>query len=172
MKLEQVKRKDLKLFFKYYKEDFPLCERRTYSEFLQCLKDKRFSANFVFDDDKLVGYICYWKLDGFAFVEHVAILPLFRGGGYGSKLMRFIIKSLDCDVVLEVEPPLAENQKRRVKFYEKLGFMLTAYRYFQPPYHHKTEQIEMKIMTTDKNYSAEKFSLQTAQIREVVYRGK
>ena len=50
-------------------------------------------------------------------------------------------------VVLEVEMPTEEMSKRRIGFYERLGFVLDHHVYFQPPYRRGEALLEMRLMT-------------------------
>ena len=61
-------------------------------------------------------------------------------------------------VVLEVEIPADEMSKRRIGFYERLGFKLDNHVYHQPPYREGGEWLEMRLMTygnVDLEYSFE-----------------
>ena len=49
-------------------------------------------------------------------------------------------------VVLEVEMPTEEMSRRRIGFYERLGFVLDCHVYFQPPYRKGEAFLEMRLM--------------------------
>ena len=49
--------------------------------------------------------------------------------------------------LLEVEMPTEEMSKRRIGFYERLGFVLDHHVYFQPPYRKGEAFLEMRLMT-------------------------
>ena len=43
--------------------------------------------------------------------------------------------------------PTEEMSKRRIGFYERLGFVLDHHVYFQPPYRRGEALLEMRLMT-------------------------
>lgn len=93
-----------------------------------------FYNNVVFDDDLPVGLITYWDFGRFCYVEHFAINPTLRNGGYGKKTLEHVCRQLNRPVVLEVEMPREEMAKRRIRFYQRQGFTLWEKAYQQPPY--------------------------------------
>lgn len=58
-----------------------------------------------------------------------------------------IMALCDTPVVLEVEIPAEEMSKRRIGFYERLGYVLDDHVYYQPPYRRGEEFLEMRLMT-------------------------
>lgn len=63
------------------------------------------------------------------------------------KAMTSFIALHEDPVVLEVEMPTEEMSKRRIGFYERLGFVLDHHVYFQPPYRKGEAFLEMRLMT-------------------------
>ena len=43
-----------------------------------------FYNNIIFDNETPVGFITYWDFNDFYYVEHFAIDPTLRNGGYGN----------------------------------------------------------------------------------------
>ncbi len=96
--------------------------------------------------------------DGYTYVEHFAIDPAARNGGIGAEAMKQFLVFCGTPVVLEVEMPTDEMSKRRIGFYERLGFKLDNQVYHQPPYREGGEWLEMRLMTygdVDLEYSFE-----------------
>ena len=92
------------------------------------------------------------------YVEHFAIDPAARNGGIGAEAMKQFLVFCGTPVVLEVEMPTDEMSKRRIGFYERLGFKLDNQVYHQPPYREGGEWLEMRLMTygdVDLEYSFE-----------------
>lgn len=83
-----------------------------------------FYNNIIFDNETPVGFITYWDFNDFYYVEHFAIDPTLRNGGYGKKTLDYLCKELDRPIVLEVEMPVEEMAKRRINFYQRQGFVL------------------------------------------------
>ncbi len=82
----------------------------------------------------LNALLCYWHFDSFIYIEYLATNPSQRNGGMGTRLMQEFLASVEVPVVLEVEPPESELTRRRVGFYERLGFRLLPDDYVQPSY--------------------------------------
>ena len=114
---------------------FPYEERRDYFDQKECLKSSRFKFLEIYDDDTAVGFIGLWVFESFVFIEHIAIDENKRGGGYGTKAIELVKKSYNLPLILEAEAPETETQKKRIAFYEKLGFKVNNFDYTQPSYH-------------------------------------
>lgn len=141
---------------------------RKKDEFLKLVKDKKF--NFLIEelDNRLLGFISYWNITSeFLYVEHFVVDKELRGNGVG-KLLLEKLQLLSKHQILEVEPPHSEMDIKRIKFYEKFGFILNENEYFQPSYEHNGDKIPLKIMCTKKLNKEEYLSL-TSAIHEKVY---
>ena len=91
-------------------------------------------------------------------MEHFAIDPAARNGGIGAEAMKQILDFCGPQVVMDEEMPTEEMSKRRIGFYERLGFKLDNHVYHQPPYREGGEWLEMRLMTygnVDLEYSFE-----------------
>lgn len=96
------------------------------------------------------GFITAWKFEKFIYIEHFAIDASARNGGIGGRALKQFLASCQAPVVLEVEIPTDELSKRRIGFYERLGFTLDQHLYYQPPYQEGGETLEMRLMTYGK----------------------
>ena len=136
-----------------FMDSFPECERRPRGWFDRLVREEpRFHCMVCGMGDAM---LCYWDLacevDGvrrrpFVYVEYLAVREELRGGGMGSEVMREWLNGVgDVPVVLEVEPPVCALTRRRVRFYENLGFRLMPDYYVQPSYG-VVPGLEMKLM--------------------------
>lgn len=138
----------LDLIEKTYTESFPEVERRDFSLLRGLVKDEsRFVVYALSREDRYVGFITGWRFDGYTYVEHFAIDPAARNAGLGAEAMKQFLALCATPVVLEVEMPVDEMSKRRIGFYERLGFKLDDHVYHQPPYRKGGEWLEMRLMT-------------------------
>ena len=138
----------LDLIEKTYTESFPEVERRDFSLVRGLVKDEpRFVVYALSKDDRYVGFLTGWLFDGHTYAEHFAIDPEARNGGIGAEAMRQFLSFCNTPVVLEVEMPADELSKRRIGFYERLGFKLDNHVYHQPPYRSGGDWLEMRLMT-------------------------
>ena len=141
----------LELVEKTYTSSFPKEERRDFSLVRKLLEDdSRFEMYALLRDGIYVGFITGWQFEGFVYVEHFAIDESVRNGGIGAKAMAVFLALHEDPVVLEVEMPTEEMSKRRVGFYERLGFVLDHHVYFQPPYRRGESFLEMRLMAHRK----------------------
>lgn len=131
-----------------YNSSFPEDERRAFSLIRELIKEEpRFALYTLHKNSEYAGFITTWKLDDFSYVEHFAIDETARNSGIGAKAMKQFMALCSHPIVLEVELPAEEMSKRRVGFYERLGFVLDHHSYQQPPYREGDSWLEMRLMT-------------------------
>lgn len=130
-------------------ESFPPCERRVLAQHKQILSNPRYRLEPLRAGGAAAGFIGYWLLDAYIYIEHLAVYRELHGRGIGSNAIRRIIKK-GQPVVLEVEiPPSAvasDIENRRIRLYERLGFVLQPYDYFQPAYDGSGKKIPLHLM--------------------------
>lgn len=145
--------RDYGSFLKLYNDSFPSDERRIYndiSEISTFVENKKGKFNcFVCEEDGVfIGFITYWKFDGYVYVEHFAIDPLQRGKNIGSKMLNHLIDTCGGKVLLEVELPEDEMSRRRIGFYERHGFKTREDIYYiQPAYSAEQNGMQLLLMT-------------------------
>lgn len=115
------------------------------------------------------GVIAMWDFDDFIYIEHFAINPKFRNGGFGGKKLDEIINSVGKPVVLEVEVPEDELAKRRVEFYERHGFFYNDFPYLQPPMRAGQGMLPLRFMTFPEKISEDIYKRYKNLIHKVVY---
>ena len=141
MEFTNLKMEDYPSFLKLYNESFPPDERRE-------LKDEEHLANFIKmkggkfnafaakDGDLFLAFLSYWTFEGYTYIEHFAVMP------------NHLFKEVSPNVLIEVEKPEGEEQKRRIKFYERNGFRVREeFDYTQPAYSSDKSPVEMLLMT-------------------------
>ena len=158
--------KDCTLFNKVkqiYEASFPIDERRNELNFEHIAShEAKFNILGIDRGNDLIGFINYWKFDTFVYIDHFAIDANKRGDGVGSESLRYFLDKMDCPVIIEVEPPVSSLTKRRVAFYERMGFkMWNSINYMQPPYDNTRNSIELKLMTL--HFNSQQDVLQAAQ---------
>lgn len=144
--------------FAIMEASFPINEIRTYKGQKALLKNPNYRVYTEYDDEgRLLGFLAAWEFPELRFVEHIAVNPGMRGSGVGQKLMSHYIAASDKPVLLEVEPPVGELERRRIGFYERLGFHLNAYEYVQPPLREGLADLPLCIMTYPRLIRLEEF---------------
>lgn len=133
-----------------YLNDFPEVERREVEDLIRLLnaEESPITLEAILCKDDFVGFISYWHLPQFIYLEHFAIDPNKRSNGIGRQVIGQIQKRFSgARFVLEAEPPTDHITTRRIKFYERLGFTLSDIPYIQPSYRADGESIPLRIMT-------------------------
>lgn len=124
---------DYQSVVKMYHEAFPANEQLPlwYLQFLTLRRGISFSA--YYDDDQIVGMIYTTKTQNTIFVLYLATNARIRSRGYGTKILQQLIReNPNQEIVLNIEPQdvsadNADQRAKRLRFYQKNGFMLTGY---------------------------------------------
>lgn len=160
------------LLYRILERSFPATERGSeelhYSEF----RRPEFRCMCYEPDGIPAAFLNYFYLSDadLVFVEHFAVESTLRGKGTGSEMLRcFLEAATGSLVVLEVEPPEGETEKRRIAFYQRLGMTLNKGEYFQPEFYGKSPAIPLKLMTNRPLDDAE-FAKVKQLIHKRIYR--
>lgn len=146
---------------------FPKDERREFEEQFGEFQKPCFRSLVHEENKSIAGFMNYWQLNGFVYLEHFAVVRELRGKGLGAALMNELCARTGCPIILEAEPPeLGKTAARRIDFYKRLGFHLNAYEYYQPPYHNDDEPVRLMIMSKPSPLSADEF----IEVRNTLYR--
>lgn len=141
-----------------------LGELRTYTDTIP-----DFHCNIILDDGTPAGFVSYWDLGDFCYIEHFAIDPEKRNGGYGGKLLDQLRAKEERPFVLEVELPEEEMAQRRINFYQRKGYTLWEEEYFQPPYKAGDGQLPMLLMVNGALNPRTDFERIKGRIHRTVY---
>lgn len=105
-------------------------------------------------DDGFIGFILWWGFEDVRYIEHLATSARLRGKGYGRRIVEKFIAGSTLPVLLEVERPVTEINKRRIDFYRRLGFVLNLHDYLQPPYKKGGDPVPLMLMTCPEAITA------------------
>lgn len=156
--------------FKIMDEAFPDSEMRAYECQKRLLQNEKYHIYEELDDGRLVGFLAYWTLNGCVFFEHLAVSSACRGQGIGKNILLKNIKDIKLPIFLEVEPPETDIAKRRIAFYERLGFCLNDFYYEQPPLRKNQTVQQLLIMSYPAPISTEEFAKYKKEIYTNVYK--
>ena len=121
------------------------------------------------EGDIPLGTVLWCRFPGFIFFEYLAVTPLARGRGLGAKLMKTVLDKEQCMAVLEVEEPHTEQDRKRIVFYERLGFHLHEEGYDVPPLSPDQPPVFLRLMTHPCKADANSFKKRKNVIFENVY---
>lgn len=130
-----------------YEEAFPLNERRLFDAQVKLMSDSKYHFDILIDNNQLIGFLLWWNLETFRYIDHFATSKQLRNKGYGKLIIENFINSNDKPILLEVELPVSELNKRRIKFYERIGFKLNQHHYELPDFEGNQSPLELKLMT-------------------------
>lgn len=155
--------------WKIYESAFPEDERRSLQQQQKILNNCLYNFTPIYNNGSLVGFVAFWLLKDFIFIEHLAIDKNLRGKGYGAQITKNIISKYDKKIILEVEKPNTNQAKRRIDFYEKLGFCLNKYDYTQPAYNPNKKAVPLYLMSYPKKISKKEFTKVNTILYEKIY---
>ena len=150
MKYTRVKNTEHPLFSKawnLYKKSFPPEERRQFRTQRKIMDNPLYHFEIIADNDEFIGFILWWNFENIRYIEHLAILPQLRGKGYGQQILKRFTSKSDTPILLEVEHPDTEINKRRIGFYQHIGFVINEYEYKQPPFKKHGNYVPLLLMT-------------------------
>ena len=156
-------------FFSILKDSFPENERRDYLSQKKLLSNKHYKPLVLNKNGEILAIMAIWEFEDFIFIEHLAIDSKLRGKGIGTQLIKNYLSKTQKEVFLEVEPPMCEVSKRRILFYEKLGFYLNDFYYLQQPLNPNDTPFELKVMSYSKKISENEFEKYKKVIYKEVY---
>lgn len=134
--------------WRLYTDSFPEWERRRISSHSRASEDDAFNTYIALDNGNLMGLVFYWKSDGMIYIEHLAVNPIMRGKSIGSTIVKGLIDEYpDFTILLEIDPPVDEISKRRLAFYERLGFVMNDYEYVHPSYSKNGKPHPLKVLS-------------------------
>ncbi len=168
IKLKPVTEENFSEVYKRLIDAFPYEERRDECDEKECFSKSEFNFCEITDDGESVGLIVFWVFSKFLFVEHIAINKEIRSKGYGSKTFELLKTQYNLPIILEAESPETEMQKKRIKFYENLGFKVNSYSYTQPSYHNG-ESVPLLVLSFPELLDKSEFEEFFKTTREVVY---
>lgn len=154
-------------------EAFPKEEIRTYEGQLALLENPYYWLKRKVDEEgNLIAFMAVWEFEDFCFVEHLAVSRQARGNGIGGQMMREYMRQSVKPVVLEVELPETDIAKRRIGFYQRLGFQLNGFAYQQPPMRKGHGWYPLLIMSFPSSLTEEEFEPIKKKIYREVYRSQ
>lgn len=159
------------VFWRILCEAFPESEHRSREDHLALLDKPFYQLNTILKEDEPVGFWSLWDLEGFVFMEHLAVDAACRGEGHGTAVFRELFKTLDRPLVLEVERPDTAAAVRRIALYQRLGLHLNPYDYVQPPLQKGQETVPMHLMTWPSPLSPEAYEAVRDTLYALVYDG-
>lgn len=169
-RLETLTLKDFAEVWKIMEESFPVDERRNRMGQERILLEPHYHLYGYRQGKELAAFLAVWEFDAFTFVEHFAVKNSYRNGGLGALLLEQVLAHSRQPVVLEVELPTGELQERRIRFYERNGFVLNNYEYMQPAMNPMGRAIPLRIMSYPKRLTVGEYETMRDVLYQCVYK--
>lgn len=147
MELERIEKREMPSIYEQMRQNFVIEELRDYEDALRVCDNPKYCVYNIKLEDKKIGFMCVWRLNGFTFLEHFVINEKFRNKGYGGQAIDLLAQKFGI-LVLESEPPMTSIQERRIRFYERHGFTVYENDYMQPSYRKGGNGCKLVIMST------------------------
>lgn len=153
-----------------YEASFPLIEQRVMDHQITAFASEQYYFDCFLEKGEIVGIACYWLFEEYLYIEHYAINPALRSGGYGSRILRELIESTSRIVILEIDEVVDETSTRRLQFYQRLGFHENPYHHPLPQYRDDAEHSDalLTILTYPRAIDEATYARFDRELREVV----
>jgi len=153
-----------------YQHSFPLSEQRTLPHQQTALRSSDFHFMIYQEKNIIIGFIGYWEFEDYLYIEHYAINPALRGGGYGSRILRDLIRHTQRTIILEIDEVKDELSTRRLHFYQRLGFVMNPYLHPLHRYREDTEHQDatLHILTYPQTIDAATYERFRRDLRDIV----
>lgn len=146
--LNQLEIKDFALIYNIMELSFPSPEIRTYEKEFELFNHSNYHVLVSYNNNMSIdGFIAEWDYKEFRYLEHFAVHPSSRGSGLGTQMIREYLNQNKKPVYIEVESADNHIAKRRIKYYQRMGFFLSEIGYIQPPLKSTYSEVNLKIMT-------------------------
>lgn len=153
-------------------EAFPVEERRDMAEMRQLLGSSSMELLTLEEGAQVRGLLMLWNLEEMVFLENFAVTPSLRGQGMGARMLEYVWDHWKKPMLLEVEPPEGEMQRRRIGFYERNGFCLNHYSYQMPCLHGDGPSLPLLLMSRPAPLTDREARQAAERLYQEVYAGK
>lgn len=136
---------DLSVIYKDMQQQFPECEMYKYKSYVQLLHNGEYKILKYqrSEDNELIGYALVYIVESsnILWLDYLAIRKKYQALGYGSAMFKALVQKycgpfdgilFSVEHISKTDAKLAESQKKRVRFYERLGAKKLSADFLQP----------------------------------------
>ena len=146
-RLKNTSDNDFHKAWKLYEDAFPLEERRSLSAQVSILKKDNYNFDVLNDGKQFIGFILWWDFETYRYIDHFATVKTQRNKGFGKLILTQFMSNNEKPILLEVDLPTSLINKRRIKFYERLGYKLNQHYYEIPQIEEDQAPFQLLIMS-------------------------
>lgn len=129
-----------------YAQAFPWHEQRELPAKQRALSDPHYALEAWFDGEQFIGMSGCWAFDGYVYIEHLAVDGSLRSQGYGKRLLGQILERAP-QTILEIDPLTSDIARKRLRFYESMGFFANPWPHTHPTYHTDIADHELIVLS-------------------------
>ncbi len=144
-------------------------ELRPYAEQKALLQKPAYAVYGWEEDGALKGFFALYEWADLLFIEHFAVAKAYRNQGLGEKMLQALLAPSQKTACLEVELPETELARRRIRFYERNGFVCNEYPYIQPAISAGRKPLPLRVMSYKSPLQRGAFDLLVQRIYREVY---
>jgi len=157
-----------KSFSDIYAVSFPVHEQRSEKQQTEAFSNEHYHLLVKIENDKLVSFIACWDFEDYVYIEHLAVNPELRGKSMGSGTLNDFANLMKKIIVLEIDPLKDEISRKRLSFYERLGYELNSYIHFHPAYNPLFEPHELLVLSLNETLTSEQYDRFYKNLKEIV----
>ncbi len=153
-----------------YEEAFPIEERKLLDEQSNILKNDNYHYDVLIDQNQFIGFILWWDFESYKFIDHFATSKHHRNKGIGSLILEKIITLNTKPILLEVELPTSNLNKRRIEFYTRHGFKLNQHYYEIPSVKNGQSPLQLLLMSHPNLLTASDVDIFIQKYHPIIYK--
>lgn len=150
-----------------YTESFPEHERRLSASQRRIMSWDAYHFDLIYNEGIFAGLALCWDAGEWIYVEHLCIVPEFRGRGVGTQALQCLCER-GKTVILEIDPPADDISRRRQGFYERAGFCVNPYPHVHPAYRKEYSGHKLVIMSSPRLLKAAEYAGFAEYLSDVV----
>ncbi len=156
--------------WKLHEAAFPFEERRSLDNQIEVLQHESYHFDILIDNDQFIGFILWWDFETHRYIDHFATAVEQRNKGIGKLMLNQFIDSDNKPIILEVELPTSNINKRRISFYERVGFKLNDHHYEIPPTKEDELPLQLLVMSYPNTISKEEVNLFVEKYHPIIFK--
>jgi ribosomal-protein-alanine N-acetyltransferase len=118
--IEKMRQEDLDQVMEIEKESFSDPWNKSF--FSQDIDNQSALSLVAKADDKIIGYVCLWKILDEIQISNIAVSPERRRRGIGEEMMQRILKMAKEEDYRRISLDVRISNKAAIGLYEKFGF--------------------------------------------------
>lgn len=154
-----------------YENAFPRHEKREPEAKTRALNASNYTLQAWFDGEQFIGMIGAWSFAQYTYIEHLAVNGQLRAQGYGNRMLKQFLQMHPL-TILEIDPLTTDIARKRLRFYQSLGFHENAFVHAHPSYHEDTPDHELIVLSYSQQISETQYQRFNADLCEVVMKSK